>query len=629
MTLRTKLLTIVVPSVALTFAACAYLYLRSTQSVEAFVREEEGARAAQIAERVEQSLRVYDAHVVRLAKSPSLGGYVRHLSAQAQARPPEDVRANVAALLADGRLAAIICIGRGGLPLFRATAAGIQTEDFIKSTVRTDERVWGLRRVETLRSQLSQESYGSALRLTAPVFTDQGDDGQPSGALAFEINLGALFEDAVGVDDLSSNAGGRREAQSLIAVERESGFVVYHTNEALRNQIASAAMPYFESVRARMAQAEADTQMFDAPDGNRWLAAFRRVGDTNISVAAVGDYMSAAAPARRAGLFALALVALVGIASVTLIFFTMTRASRRIERIAEGAAAIAQGNLDQRVDVEASGATRALAESFNLMSERLREHIAREAETKQFESFMRLSAMLTHDLKNAITGLSMLVSNMDRFYDREEFRADAISSLREATDKLKRIVARLNEPAKSLSGEYRRDARQTDLVPIINRVLAMNAVPSSSLYEIETRMPQSLVATVEPERIENVIENLVINALEAMGVRGGRLTVEAGEAGEASVFFSIADTGPGMSEEFIRERLFRPFATTKSKGIGLGLFTCREVVEAHGGRLEVDSRAGAGTRFRVVLPSAPFTSRERQRQTEKKRPAAAISGEHA
>jgi signal transduction histidine kinase len=131
------------------------------------------------------------------------------------------------------------------------------------------------------------------------------------------------------------------------------------------------------------------------------------------------------------------------------------------------------------------------------------------------------------------------------------------------------------------------------------------------LYQIETRLPASLVAVVEPERIENVVENLIINALEAMGAAGGRLTVEAGRDAGTLVFFSVADTGAGMNEEFIRLRLFRPFATTKQKGIGLGLFTCREIVEAHGGRLEVESKPGAGTRFRVVLPSRLFASGER------------------
>ncbi|MGH9945347.1 MAG: ATP-binding protein, partial [Pyrinomonadaceae bacterium] len=69
------------------------------------------------------------------------------------------------------------------------------------------------------------------------------------------------------------------------------------------------------------------------------------------------------------------------------------------------------------------------------------------------------------------------------------------------------------------------------------------------------------------------------------------------------VFFNVTDTGVGMSEEFVRTKLFRPFATTKNKGIGLGLYTCREIVELHGGRLNVESRTDVGTTFRVVLPA--------------------------
>jgi len=280
-----------------------------------------------------------------------------------------------------------------------------------------------------------------------------------------------------------------------------------------------------------------------------------------------------------------------------------------VEEIAEEKAGI--------IEPGATAETRRLAESFNAMSDRLRELIAKEAESRQFQSFLRISAMISHDLKNAIAGLSMLVANMERQFHREEFRADAIESLRDATEKLKRTVARLSEPAKSLSGEYRMAARETDLVPVFRRVLATVAEPSRPLYEVEAHLPDSLTATVEATRVENVFENLVINALEAMGAKGGRLSVEAGTLEGGLVFFSVADTGIGMSEEFVRERLYRPFSTTKTKGIGLGLFTCREVVEAHGGRLEVESRTGVGTRFRVVLPSRLFKSGERRAQPEK------------
>ena len=180
--------------------------------------------------------------------------------------------------------------------------------------------------------------------------------------------------------------------------------------------------------------------------------------------------------------------------------------------------------------------------------------------------------------------------------------------MRDATEKLKRTVARLSEPVKSLSGEYRIASRPTDLVPILRRVLATNAEPTRPLNEVEARLPEKLVVTVEPERVENVVENLVINALEAMGAKGGRLTVEAGELEGDLVFFSVADTGVGMTEEFIKTRLYRPFSTTKNKGIGLGLFTCREVVEAHGGRLEVriDTRRWHALPRRATIPPVPL-----------------------
>src|SRR4029079_12028622 len=102
-------------------------------------------------------------------------------------------------------------------------------------------------------------------------------------------------------------------------------------------------------------------------------------------------------------------------------------------------------------------------------------------------------------------------------------------------------------------------------------------------------------------RVEEVLENLVLNALEAMTDKGGTLTIEAGHTPDGLPTFAVSDTGRGMSNTFIETRLFRPFATTKKTGIGLGLYTCREVITASGGSIEVDSVEGAGTTFTVVL----------------------------
>jgi signal transduction histidine kinase len=91
--------------------------------------------------------------------------------------------------------------------------------------------------------------------------------------------------------------------------------------------------------------------------------------------------------------------------------------------------------------------------------------------------------------------------------------------------------------------------------------------------------------------------------------RNGKLTIEAGLTARGAATFSVSDTGTGMSKTFIETRLFRPFSTTKKHGVGLGLYTCREVVEASAGLIEVDSVEGSGTTFRVVLPSASHDSR--------------------
>jgi hypothetical protein len=97
--------------------------------------------------------------------------------------------------------------------------------------------------------------------------------------------------------------------------------------------------------------------------------------------------------------------------------------------------------------------------------------------------------------------------------------------------------------------------------------------------------------------MEKVVQNLVLNAREA---GGSSVLVEVGC--DRAPFVRVSDQGCGMSEAFIRQRLFRPFQTTKAKGFGIGLYQCRNIVEAHGGRIEVESRVGEGSCFTVVLP---------------------------
>lgn len=656
MTLGTKLAVIfaalgLVPLLALS----ALNYRGGVGAVEDLLRERASERVSRVGRKAVRILNAQESRLLSLSRSDSLDSYARAAGHGAASKSdtfappvspapssnsplpavisidtpnvPETVRAHFDAFFRDNRdyIQSVTCLDRSGAPLFRLNWKGdevyFQTSAFTSADSRYDPKVWELREQKPIRSPVFIEGSGAAVRFTVPV--SAAHVFQPVAALVAEVRLGDVLREADEAESPEEVAGARaqgaqQQRRALVAIDNASGEVVYHTNSAYSHRNAADAMPYFTPLASRMRAGGEGFDFYDEQDGGRSLAAYRQLEGLGLSLAASEDYSAAVGPVRSAGLLSVAGAFMAGLAGLALLLYIARREQHDIEEVARGASAIAAGDLDQRIDVSRSGETRELADSFNRMSDRLRELIAREAESRQFQSFLRISAMISHDLKNAIAGLSMLVANMEKRFHREEFRADAIESLREATEKLKRTAARLSEPAKSLSGEYRIAARPTDLVQVIRRVLETNAYPLQPLYEVDARLPDKLVATVEPERIENVVENLVINALEAMGSKGaGKLTVEAGALPGDLVFFSVADTGVGMSDEFIRTRLFRPFATTKSKGIGLGLFTCKEIVETHGGRLEVDSSPNSGTRFRVVLPSSLFKSGERHRRPEK------------
>jgi signal transduction histidine kinase len=329
-----------------------------------------------------------------------------------------------------------------------------------------------------------------------------------------------------------------------------------------------------------------------------------RLGVTATVARQRSDFTSSA---HRRGIAGLVIALLTAAAAAWLLERHVNKRSRGMARVSEDLSAIAKGELDRRIILKSSDDARVIADNINVVTEQLREKIRREQESRQLESFVRFSAMLTHDLKNAIEGLSLTVSNMEHHFDNPQFRTDAMKGLTGATDKLKALVARLARPVTSLSGEHKRPAK-VDLVPMMQRVIAMNAEPLRGKHKIVTRLPQSVYALVDAARIEEVMENLVLNALEAMD-KGGTLTIEAGYTPSGAPTFSVADTGNGMSKSFIETRLYRPFSTTKKTGIGLGLYTCREVIQASAGTIDVESVEGAGTTFRVVLPSIPHDRR--------------------
>jgi signal transduction histidine kinase len=466
---------------------------------------------------------------------------------------------------------------------------------FLHGQSEPDARIWTANERETVCHVVSDVAAGEVYRCAIAVPTGNSR----RAVLVTDTRLDLVFAEVEHRAGNPNNLPGKM----VIAINR-SGKILYHTNDALKHQQVETSLPRFAPVAKAMMNGESGEQLFTSLREDEWLAVYSDLAQTGLSLAVARNYSVVMDPVKRTGWLGLALAGALGLGLATVLALVYQRRITSLKRVTEGVTAIAKGELDLHIDARSRDDMRALADGVNLMTERLREHLAREAETRQIESFVRFSAMVTHDLKNAIGGLSLLVSNMERHFDNESFRTEAMSSLTDATEKLKRLVDRISNPIATLSGEYRRPVA-IDIVALIEKVLRETLGRTPEKHQLEKRLPHSLYALVDGERIEKVFENLVWNALEAMAERPGILTIAAGDRETGKIYISVGDTGVGMSRSFIENNLFHAFATTKKKGMGLGLYTCREVVRTNGGQIEVSSSEGAGTTFTVVLPSAP------------------------
>jgi signal transduction histidine kinase len=492
---------------------------------------------------------------------------------------------------------------KGDLPSFAIVSVinrdGENVIDFVSDSypknsshpTLVDENIWATKEEKPLQPRIIKDSFGVKVRFVVPIFAD-GVKKEPQGVLVADLGFDRLVND---FDLLRPN-------NAFMFVSGKDNYVVHHTNPSLRYQPVDAAMSAsFSKINEAMQRGENSWQFYDAKDG-LWLVAYRKIEGTDLAIAVGESYTNAIQGSQRIVLIGLALTLLSGAILTFLLWRILNKHARNLERVAEGTAAIAEGNLDKSLAALSSEDLQPLGANVNVIIEFMRAQMKREHEAQQFQTFARLTAMLTHDIKNSATALALLVKNMETRYHDEEFREDAMKSLRLTADKLQKVIEEINQPVTTLGSDFKSLA-PGDIIPIIKRVVAATA-EQNFLHEIELKLPEKLEVRIDPAKIEKVIENLIINSIEAMKERKGKLTIEAGKIDEKESFFSVADTGIGISKKFQKENLFRPFATTKEKGIGLGLYSCKEIVTTHNGRIEVVSEKNIGTTFKVVLPSA-------------------------
>lgn len=458
-----------------------------------------------------------------------------------------------------------------------------------------DVNVWFLKENEPLPSNLKREGFNTFLYYTVPIFINETDSPSPQSALVVVLKLDEL------VDSIELSEKSNQGSLNFSVILDNQNNILYHTNQSLRYQSANTAMSAsFEKIREAMRRGESGLQFFNA-NGEDWFVAYQGVEKTGLSVAVGENYSAAVQGWNRITILGFSVIFLSGIIATFLLWRVVGRYKRSLDRVAEEAIAIAEKrNLDKSIAALSSEDLQSLGVSIGIIKEQVREQMKQQAEAEQFQAFMRVTAVLTHDLKNSIFALSMLVNSMEKHFDDEAFREDAMKSLQGITTKLQGLLEKLNQPVQTLSGEFK-PPKPHDIVSIIERMVP--ATLQNSIHELELNLPEKLIVKIDPEKIEKVIENIVINALEAMSSSKGKVTIVAGSLDEKESFFSVSDTGTGMSEKFRKEKLFHPFSTTKKKGLGLGLYSCYEIVTAHGGRIEVESKQNFGTTFKVVLPS--------------------------
>jgi len=213
---------------------------------------------------------------------------------------------------------------------------------------------------------------------------------------------------------------------------------------------------------------------------------------------------------------------------------------------------------------------------------------------QRFEEFNRRFAFILHDIKNLVSQLSLLSRNAERHADNPEFRADMVATLRSSVGKMNDLLARLSPQAQSRP-------QRADAQPL--RSILSDAIAAKRRdHEVRLLGDSTLWAMVDAAALEQAVGHLVQNAVEA-SPSNEPVSVRVARAGN-EVRITIVDKGCGMDGDFVRNRLFQPFASTKSDGFGIGSFEARSLVASMGGRLIVDSAPGVGTEFSIFLPAA-------------------------
>ena len=213
-------------------------------------------------------------------------------------------------------------------------------------------------------------------------------------------------------------------------------------------------------------------------------------------------------------------------------------------------------------------------------------------ESKKFDAFNRMSAFVVHDLKNIVTQLSLMMKNAKRLRDNPEFQQDMLDTVENSLEKMRQLMLQLRDGDKPNGVTI-----GVDLTGIVKR-LAVVATSKGRQLELQLLSPVSTRG--HEERVERVIGHVIQNAFDASAVDSAVFLRLDEWGSQARV--QIADHGSGMSQDFIQNRLFKPFQTTKPNGMGIGAYESYQYLLELGGEIKVESSPNNGTTVTILFP---------------------------
>ena len=220
-------------------------------------------------------------------------------------------------------------------------------------------------------------------------------------------------------------------------------------------------------------------------------------------------------------------------------------------------------------------------------------------ESKQMEAFTRFASFMIHDLKNTVGMLSLTAENAKENIGNADFQRDAIETVERSVQKMKQLIDSL----KTFEASHAISKSETDIEALLESSLEpMERIAAAAGVALESYAEEFRSVFVDRDAIKRVIENIVLNAIEATPERG-KVTVIAGPMlNGTGLHIQVTDEGSGFDPDYLANNLFSPFRSTKKGGLGIGLVLCKSIVELHGGRIHIQSEPGKGSTVTVSLP---------------------------